>query len=241
MNLVWLGQAGFYLVCDSGVRVMIDPYLSDALFLKNGDRHRRLVPIDPEYLHAAADVLILTHAHEDHTDLMTLDQIFETNRDIAVLSPGNVQSILRSRYGTAEEWMLFEPGTEITLKQILFRATYAMHSDACPIGVVIEEKGKYYCHTGDTMYHSRLQEEYPVNAELLALPINGKGNNMNAADAARLTAKLMPKRVFPMHWDMFESYAGDVNEFVDCLGPTETEILCSRQYEMTEIQGAAEQ
>ena len=34
VKLTWLGQAGFYLICENGIRIMIDPYLSDSLYLK---------------------------------------------------------------------------------------------------------------------------------------------------------------------------------------------------------------
>ena len=231
MKLTWLGQAGFYLVFDNSIRVMIDPYLSDSLYLKNGDSHRRLVPIREQFLDANVDVLILTHAHGDHTDFGTLDRILEKNPEIIILSARNVQTALRERYGAGERWMLFEPDTEVTIEGVRFRATFALHSDPCPVGVVIDENGKYYCHTGDTMYHRRLTEDYPKHAELLMLPINGKGNNMNSADAARLTEILKPKRVFPMHWDLFERYSGDPEEFAGFLESEETEILRYPQYQ----------
>ena len=231
MRLTWLGQAGFYLICENGTRIMIDPYLSDSLYSKHGESHRRLVPADEKYLSKDVDVLVLTHAHGDHTDFGTLDRIFEKNPDITVLSARHVQVLLRERYGAGEGWMLFEPDTEVTLNGVRFRATFAMHSDPCPIGVVIEDHGKYYCHTGDTMFHRKLTEDYPTKAELLMLPINGKGNNMNAADAARLTDILKPKRVFPMHWDLFQRYSGDPEEFAANLKTRESEILYSPQYQ----------
>lgn len=74
MKLTWLGQAGFYLSCENDLRIMIDPYLSDSLYLKNGESHRRMIPINEEYLNAAVDVLILTHAHGDHTELNRTEQ-----------------------------------------------------------------------------------------------------------------------------------------------------------------------
>ena len=231
MKLTWLGQAGFYLSCENDLRIMIDPYLSDSLYLKNGESHRRMIPINEEYLNAAVDVLILTHAHGDHTDFKTLDCLLEKNPELTVLSARHIQTLLRERYGQGEGWMLFEPDTEVTIKEIRFRATFALHSDPCPIGVVIEENGRFYCHTGDTMFHRRLMQDYPRHAELFMVPINGKGNNMNAVDAARLTDYLEPKRVFPMHWDLFERYSGDPEDFTEKLSTDSTEILRYPQYQ----------
>ena len=57
---------------------------------------------------------------------------------------------------------------------------------------------------------------------------------MNAEDAARLTEELAPRRVFPMHWDMFARYAGDPERFAGCLTTELTEILrCPPYQEIT--------
>ena len=231
MKLYWLGQAGFYLVADHGTAIMIDPYMSDSLLRDRGEKYHREVPINEEFLKAKADVMVITHAHADHMDFATLDQVFAVNHGVAVMAPRNVLSQLRARYGELENYMLFEPGVEITMNGILFQASSACHSDECPIGVIIEGEGKVLCHTGDTMFHSRLKTELPVEADLLMLPINGVGNNMNAVDAARLTRSLRPRLVMPMHWDMFKAYGCDVESFCSQLDGAAQRILTPPQYE----------
>ena len=72
MNLTWLGQAGYYLVSPGGLRIMIDPYLSDALCRAQGEDFLREVPIDPAWCQAETDVLVITHCHADHMDFETL-------------------------------------------------------------------------------------------------------------------------------------------------------------------------
>lgn len=231
MKLYWLGQAGFYLVADHGTAIMIDPYMSDSLLQDRGEKYHREVPINEEFLKAKVDVMVITHAHADHMDFATLDQVFAVNHGVAVMAPRNVLSQLRARYGELENYMLFEPGVEITMNRILFRASYACHSDECPIGVIIEGEGKVLCHTGDTMFHTRLKTELPMEADLLMLPINGVGNNMNAVDAARLTRSLRPRLVMPMHWDMFKAYGCDVEPFCSQLDGAAQRILTPPQYE----------
>lgn len=154
MKISWLGQAGFRLVTDNGTVIMIDPYLSDTLRYKKGESYRREVPVKDELLGSHVDVVILTHIHDDHTDFGTLDRLLAANGPVAVLAPVNVLAALRARYARAENYMLFDPGIEITLNGIRFSSTYAAHSDEHPIGVVIEGDGKVVCHTGDTMFHS---------------------------------------------------------------------------------------
>ena len=235
MKISWLGQAGFRLVTDNGTVIMIDPYLSDTLRYKKGESYRREVPMRDELLDSHVDVVILTHIHDDHTDFGTLDRLLAASGPVAVLAPVNVLAALRARYARAENYMLFDPGIEITLNGIRFNSTYAEHSDEHPIGVVIEGDGKVVCHTGDTMFHKRLPSEYPQGADLLMLPINGSGYNMNAVDAARLTAILAPKAVLPMHWDMFKAYGCDVNEFIEEFRDGGQRILVPEHYAEFEV------
>ena len=235
MKISWLGQAGFRLVTDNGTVIMIDPYLSDTLRYKKGESYRREVPMRDELLGSHVDVVILTHIHDDHTDFGTLDRLLAANGPVALLAPVNVLAALRARYARAENYMLFDPGIEITLNGIRFSSTYAAHSDEHPIGVVIEGDGKVICHTGDTMFHKRLPAEYPQGADLLMLPINGSGYNMNAVDAARLTAILAPKAVLPMHWDMFKAYGCDVNEFIEEFRDGGQRILVPEHYAEFEV------
>lgn len=235
MKISWLGQAGFRLVTDNGTVIMIDPYLSDTLRYKKGESYRREVPVKDELLGSHVDVVILTHIHDDHTDFGTLDRLLAANGPVAVLAPVNVLAALRARYARAENYMLFDPGIEITLNGIRFSSAYAAHSDEHPIGVVIEGDGKVICHTGDTMFHKRLPSEYPQGADLLMLPINGSGYNMNAVDAARLTAILAPKAVLPMHWDMFKAYGCDVNEFIEEFRDGGQRILVPEHYAEFEV------
>ena len=235
MKISWLGQAGFRLVTDNGTVIMIDPYLSDTLRYKKGESYRREVPMRDELLESHVDIVILTHIHDDHTDFGTLDRLLAANGPVAVLAPVNVLAALRARYARAENYMLFDPGIEITLSGIRFSSTYAAHSDEHPIGVVIEGDGKVICHTGDTMFHKRLPSEYPQGADLLMLPINGSGYNMNAVDAARLTAILAPKAVLPMHWDMFRAYGCDVNEFIEEFRDGGQRILVPEHYAEFEV------
>ena len=235
MKCIWLGQAGFLCITHGGTTVMIDPYLSDTLRYKKGESYRREVPVKDELLGSHVDVVILTHIHDDHTDFGTLDRLLAANGPVAVLAPVNVLAALRARYARAENYMLFDPGIEITLNGIRFSSTYAAHSDEHPIGVVIEGDGKVICHTGDTMFHKRLPSEYPQGADLLMLPINGSGYNMNAVDAARLTAILAPKAVLPMHWDMFKAYGCDVNEFIEEFRDGGQRILVPEHYAEFEV------
>ncbi len=217
MKLTWLGQAGYLLRTSSGMTIMIDPYMSDSLRVSAGEDYRREVPVDEDILNMKLDVLIVTHPHGDHMDFGTLDVIFRNNPEMYVLSAYKTQFDMRARYGGGLHYMLFDPGAEINLPGVRFESRFAMHCEGS-IGVIIEADGRTVCHAGDGMLCRQILGEYPKGADALIVPINGKGNNMTAADAAKLTKALAPKSVYPMHFDMFKKFGCDPAEFTDALG-----------------------
>lgn len=212
MKLMWLGQAGYRLVTDNGTVIMIDPYMSDSLRESRGDSYIRTVPIDQDVLHAPVDILVITHIHDDHKDFGTLDVLL-ANKPVNILTPINTFFAIRNRYGGDHNYVMFDNGIDVTINDILFSSVHASHSDEKAIGVDIYADGKIITHIGDSMYHRCLKDVHPKGADALLIPVNGWGCNMNAVDAARLTRELRPKHVYPMHWDMFEAYGCDVNEF----------------------------
>lgn len=121
-------------------------------------------------------------------DFGTLDVLFEkVHRPLTVLAAEKAFWAMRQRYGGKAEFVLMTPGTEVTLADMHFTAVSAAHSDPSSIGFVLEADGVFIWHTGDTLFHRSLLAQRPAVVDLLILPINGKGNNMNAVDAVRLT------------------------------------------------------
>ena len=213
MNLTWLGQAGYYLVSPGGLRIMIDPYLSDALCRAQGEDFLREVPIDPAWCQAETDVLVITHCHADHMDFETLDCLLLRDRPVSVLAPLNVWQILRARCGGAHNYIQFDHGIEVSIGDVLFCSVFAAHSDERAIGILLQSPDCVLYHTGDTLCHRRIFEEIDRRVNALLLPINGQGNNMNAVDAARFTRRIQPDLVLPMHFDMFRKFGCGVGDF----------------------------
>ena len=214
MKAYWLGQAGFLFVSEDGYTAMIDPYMSDSVEMAAGPSYKRMVPINTNFL-IIPDTLIITHQHEDHMDFDTIDRVAFSSKKMTILASTNAAKKLRTRYGVNAEVFTFAPGTEFTNGPFHFCAVHAFHSDEAAIGVVIECDEKKVAHLGDTLFNHRLTSELPKDLDLLILPINGKGDNMNAVDAARLTRIVYPKAVIPIHWDMFKDYGCDVKEYTD--------------------------
>lgn len=234
MRIMWLGQAGFLFTTCCNTNIMVDPYLSNSMEKKCGHSFKRLVPLEKKILDTPVDVLVLTHIHGDHTDYQTLDAILK-RKAITVIAPPNVAESILSRYGYGHNVIFATPGVEVSFRDVLFHVNFSAHSTTA-IGVTIKADGNTLVHTGDTLYHTRLLDELPRGADILFLPINGVGNNMNCHDAFRLTMALMPKKVFPMHWDMFKDYSCDPNGFCKLFPETgEISPICSPPYEYFDL------
>ena len=211
MKITWLGQAGF-LFETGKFKIIIDPYLSDSCHKVNPLSFRRY-PVDETFLKMKPDVLILTHDHLDHTDPETLDYYLKDTEGVTVLASGNAWSRVR-KYGPAHNFVMFNQGTEFTVCGITFKAVYAEHSDDKAIGVIFTAENNTYYITGDTLYNHKVFENLPdtkINA--VFLPINGRGNNMNAYDALRFAQRIRAEKMIPCHFGLFDDI--DAQKVVD--------------------------
>jgi len=212
MRITWLGQAG--MLFDNGkVKIMADPYLSDSVEKADGKSFRR-VPVKKELFAAEPDVMLFTHNHLDHYDPDTVSVFLaEGRKPMTVLSPFSVWQRARTQ-GKQHNYVLFDRHTEWTEFGFRFRAVRAAHSDPYAIGIIIEdlcENKKYYI-TGDTLYSREIFADLPTAIDVVFLPINGVGNNMNPADAARFFRECGAKQAVPYHVGMFDSRTPDIFE-----------------------------
>ncbi len=211
MKITWLGQAGLLFERD-GFSVMIDPYLSNYV-AKVEPQNVRRVPVDERFFDVDPDVMIFTHDHIDHYDPETAPVFFKkSNKAMSVLGPISVR---KKALGDVcgQNCILFNRHTSVSLGGFVFTAVKAEHSDPCAVGIVIEDtmEGKTYYVTGDTLYNSEIFGDLPEHIDVLFLPINGVGNNMNMTDAARFAQRTGARTVVPLHFGMFDSL--DPHEF----------------------------
>lgn len=214
MKIIWLGQAGL-LMETAGKIILIDPYLSNSVSKVNASNDRR-VPVEEKFLYIKPDVIVCTHNHLDHLDPETLKYYLNTERCVTVLAPTAAWEEVR-KFGGKHNYIRFNRHTEFTLtvkngvEEIRFIAVKAEHSDIHPIGVIIETEGKRYYVTGDTLYNTEIFEDIPEQIDMLFLPVNGVGNNMNIADAKRFCEHIKPGVAVPMHCGLFDEI--DMNTF----------------------------
>ena len=201
MQITWLGQAGF-LVEAGEISIVIDPYLSNSIGEKNPQKNRK-TPIHPQFLKIKPNVICVTHNHIDHLDKQSLNLLLSDNTGALLLSPFSCWGELRLYEG--HNAVLFDEETEWTVGGVNLKAVKAVHSDEKAIGVLIKADGKTAYFTGDTLYSEKvIRAVGNEKIDAVFVPINGKGNNMNAVDAARFVKVIKAKRAFPMHYGMFD-------------------------------------
>lgn len=201
MKITWLGQAG--LLFEKNSKILIDPFFSDSVKKVNPKNYRR-VPINKKYFDIKPDILIITHDHLDHLDPETLSVILEKYEDITVLAPYNAWNILR-QYGYNHNYVMFNRHTVWTGNDgIIFKAVKAEHSDKTAIGAIISDGEKNYYVTVDTLYSTDVLGDINEKVDVVFLPVNGVGNNMNMADASNFAREINARKVIPIHFGMFD-------------------------------------
>lgn len=200
MKITWLTQGGVYLETQ-GLSIMVDPYLSDYVGKVEGKWRR--IPVDEKAFDLAPDVMIFTHDHIDHYDPETAPRFLQKDKKMLVLSSSSAHKLAAANKN-GHNYVRFAPGTEWTEGDVHFTAVTAVHSDPQAIGVLIKSEGKTVYITGDTLYSRRILQELPEKIDLIVLPVNGAGNNVNMTDGARLCHDCGAKMAMPVHVGLFD-------------------------------------
>jgi L-ascorbate metabolism protein UlaG (beta-lactamase superfamily) len=217
VSLWWLGQSG-YLMQRDGTRVLIDPYLSDALTLKyaNTDKpHVRMSRrvIDPAKL-PRVDVITSSHNHTDHLDAATILPVLATSPAATIVVPEANRAFAAERLGLPTDRLCgMDDGQCLRASGLEIFAVPAAHpqfdrDDAdrhrC-LGYVFRVGGWTVYHSGDTIaYDGQVERLLPFKIDVAILPINGKVGNMDGESAARLGKAIGARVVIPCHYNMFE-------------------------------------
>jgi L-ascorbate metabolism protein UlaG (beta-lactamase superfamily) len=202
--------------------LLIDPYLSDAIFESAGDPWRRAYPpiLDPADCEGAGYVFV-THHHDDHLDPATLLPMARRDaRTRFVLPRAHVPLALS--YGLPEERLIpADPGVPLELDGVRVHPIAVKHeemdtdTDGHPLylGYVFESGPLRWFHSGDTVGFPELAEQVrPFGVDLALLPINGRDyvrtrsgiqGNMNYREAADLCADIGCSLLLPMHIGLF--------------------------------------
>lgn len=177
------------------------------------------------------DIIILTHAHNDHVgDTVELakrnDALVITNADLATyLGWQGVRTHGLNIGGACE----FDFG-KVKMTQAFHGSGYATENQqiiygGMPAGVLLFAEGKTVFHAGDTGLFSDMKligELHPIN--LAFLPI-GDNFTMGPEDAAIAAEFLKAKQVVPIHFNTFPPIKQDPKKFISLLKDNNGRVL----------------
>jgi L-ascorbate 6-phosphate lactonase len=202
---VWLGQGGYLFKSPQGVTAMVDAYLSDYAQAFWGVTRAIPPVIDPERF--APDVFLTTHWHEDHLDAPTVRHYA---RQPDVVFGGPESCVVRAQiWGwPTERTVGLDRGNCHRFGDIAVTATFARHDEevamtADAVGFLLDVGEVRFWDVADSEYDARLRPMREEGIDVMLVPINGVGGNMNAHEAALLTWQVAPRIAVPMHYGMW--------------------------------------
>lgn len=226
MKLTWLTQGG--LLFDNGkIKVMIDPYLSDAVGERNEAKRRRIA-VKEELFSISPDLILITHEHADHLDPATLDKFLKNAEKTVTLLAGEKAFFKLKELYPEHNAVLLSAHSVWSEGGITFYAVKAEHSDRTAVGFILDDGDKTFYVSGDTLYNFDVIDDVldlvENGVDYAFLPINGVGCNMNAKDAADFAYEIGAKCAVPVHYGLFDNIDPYDFDFEDArvLTPYET-------------------
>jgi L-ascorbate 6-phosphate lactonase len=206
IEIRWLGQAGFAAI-GSAATIVFDPYLSDLCRDVHGLERQMPAPSTPAGL--GADVVLVSHWHEDHLDLSSAAEFAESGA--VFVAPSSCAARLLGMGIPSERVRSISSGQTVEIAGATVTAVPARHrvpgfitEDA--VGFVVELDGIRVYHSGDTEYDRLLLGAASRGSiDVALLCTNGTGGNMNTWEAAVLAAQLEPALAVPMHFGMWRA------------------------------------
>lgn len=219
MKVTWLTQNGF-LFENSRIKIMVDPYLTDSLSQVKPEKSRR-IPADESYFKADPDVVLITHDHIDHLDLKTIEKILENSTKEIVFLVSELAYNKLLPVCKDHNLVLLAPHSVWSENGNTFYSVHAEHSDRSAVGFIIDDGKQTFYVSGDTLYNYEVIDDVldlaPDGVDYAFLPINGRGNNMNARDAADFAYEIGAKCAVPTHYGLTDNKTPDEFDFDDRL------------------------
>lgn len=201
-------------------------WFKQSSYLWRGDT--KTVYIDPWGLSGdtpEADVVFITHAHEDHFSPEDLEEICRA--ETTVVAPHDVARELSG------EVVAVTPGDAGEAKGVRYQAVPAynvaeerrqMHPrENNWVGYILTLGETTYYHAGDTDHAPELDS---VRADVALVPVGGT-YTMDVPEAAGLVKVIQPQLAVPMHYGFFEGAGrpSDGDDFKAAAEPVKVDVL----------------
>jgi L-ascorbate metabolism protein UlaG (beta-lactamase superfamily) len=240
LTLAWLGHATV-LFNFHGTWVLTDPALERRIGIGRGPAKlgpRRLVqPALRARDLPDLDLLLLSHAHMDHTDLGTL-RFLPADLPV-VVQPGNADLVRRFEQVHQLAW-----GQSIRLDGVRIESTEVRHWGARMVhdshrgygGYLLEKAGRTVLFAGDTAYTDALTKlGQRTRIDLAILPIGAYDpwihNHASPEQAWTMFQRLGAEYVLPVHHSTFRLSREPVDEpirrFLDAAGKERWRVIAT--------------
>lgn len=223
MKIKYLGQCGF-LITSQNTRAVTDPYLSygvDENHYSEKTPWKRLYPPPCTLSELSPDIIVISHAHDDHLDPITVRKYLESGGDAFFIAPAPICGIL-SELGVKNERLIRAYAeNEIIFNDLAVLPIPCAHTelhtdkngDYLELSYFIKSGGKTVFFGGDmSLYDGICERISKEDPDLLLLPCNGRDEertangiigNITEVEAAELAARLKAP-FLPMHHDLYE-------------------------------------
>ncbi|MBA2173340.1 metal-dependent hydrolase [Halobacillus locisalis] len=203
----------------NGKTILFDPFISE-----NGNTDLNADQVE-------ADVILLTHGHNDHVgDTLEIAK----RSDVQIVAPFELATYLGNQ-GLNAHPMYIGGGHEFDFGHVKF--TQAFHGSSyteedgtivytgMPTGILLTIEGKTIFHAGDTGLFSDMKMIGERNdIDLAFLPI-GDNFTMGPEDALVAAEWLQAKQVVPVHYNTFDLINQDGEAFASKVTPGKGTVL----------------
>lgn len=202
LSVTFLGHATI-LIEMNGVRLLTDPLIRNFV----GPLRRQFPLPDPKKL--KVDIVLISHLHGDHLDLLSLKRLGYHTRLIVPYGAGRY--LHSRRFFNVEE---LKEGESFDMGEVRVSPTPAVHAGRNlpwrpkvePMGFLIEGTHKIY-FAGDTDIFPEMSN-IGKKLDLAFLPVWGWGPNlgrghMDPHRAAEALVLLQPSVAIPIHWGTY--------------------------------------
>jgi L-ascorbate metabolism protein UlaG (beta-lactamase superfamily) len=201
-RFTWFKQSGYVWKGD-GLTVYIDPW--------------DVTVDDP------ADVIFITHAHDDHFSVNDIDNVRkdgtrivapadvarELSGDVTAVTPGDSLDVAGVKVQAVPAYNIAEDRLEMHPKSNGW------------VGYILTLGDHTYYHAGDTDHAPELSD---VRADVAFLPIGGT-YTMDVPEAAGLAKAIAPQIAVPMHYGFVVGSPSDADRFATEADPVEVRTL----------------
>jgi|TARA_Y100000310_G_C20661102_1_gene804858 L-ascorbate metabolism protein UlaG (beta-lactamase superfamily) len=252
LDVFFIGQSGYILKTNECI-IYIDPYLSDYIENPNGLSDKYMCrnypsPIDPKKI-KKCDAVICTHAHVDHMDPWTINQIkpqFQLHTSIGAYEMSEIA--LKKKH---VEFVYPDKSYQVgPFDLIPFPAAHYQltdekgRPDCLSFLIKWRDKSLFFwgdgiCYEGQHELLSNIQFDYffaPINGRDSFREKRGIIGNLKESELANICAQLKIKNVIPNHYDMFNNNTGSISLFQTqindvCPDQKVTILKCGEKFE----------